>query len=228
MASLPYVIDHLSVQDRDLLTRLTHYFETLEMRLAQGQGWLIFNANGQRAAWLGRLLPSRLAEYRPLISSFVMPWRDFALNAYVSEIELPGRAATRLPDPTTSIGPVNLPAQAANGPTETGLDGAVETTPAEDRLEREYRLASGVARATSFQMRQCDLLVVLGVRPRHAHEVALLDDTVSTRHTRRRATMLVTPLAPHEMASSLGTTAGGEAIWRRLWTQMYERSLIAL
>jgi hypothetical protein len=200
MVSGLYLVDGMSVQDRDLLTRLTQYFETLETRLAQGQGWFIFNAGGPRAAWLGRFIQARVAEYRPLISSFVMPWRDFALNAYMTEVELPAHAEAG-------------PAGAANAPSH---------------LQDEYRIATGVSRATGFQMRQCDLLVVMGVRPTQQHEAALLGATVGQRHARRRATMLLSPLAPHDLEVTLASIEGGEAVWNDLWASMYERSLVAL
>jgi hypothetical protein len=198
MAHGLYVVDRMSAQDRDLLTRLTLYFEALETRLAQGQGWFIFNAGGARANWLGRFIQARLAEYRPLISFYFMPWRDFALNAYMTEVELPGHRA------------------------ET------EAVPDDDRQRREYKIASGVSRATGFQMRQCDVLVVAGVQPSQPHEVRLLDETVGQRHAHRRATLLLTPQAPHDLAARFQAIEGGGPAWDRLWAGMYERSLVAL
>jgi hypothetical protein len=194
------LVDGMSVQDRDLLTRLTQYFDTLESRLAQGQGWFIFNASGPRAAWLGRFIQARLAEYRPLVSSFVMPWRDFALNAYMTEVELPARAES----------------EAAIGPATQG------------HLQHEYQIATGVSRATGFQMRQCDVLVVMGVRPTQRHEAVLLDEVVVQRHARRRATLLLTPHQPHDLATALSTVESTIPLWDRLWSSMYERSLVAL
>ena len=192
-----YLVDGMSVQDRDLLTRLTQYFDMLETRLAQGQGWFIFNTSGARAAWLARFIQARLAEYRPLISSFVMPWRDFALNAYMTEVELPAQA-------------------------EAGA------RPETERTRHEYGIATGVSRATSFQMRQCDLLVVMGVRPTQRHELTLLDTTLGLRYAQRRATMLLTPCAPHELASACAAVEGTAATWERVWASMYERGLLAL
>jgi hypothetical protein len=188
----------MSVQDRDLLTRLTLYFEALETRLAIGQGWFIFNAGGRRSVWLSRFIQARLAEYRPLISFYFMPWRDFALNAYMTEVELPGHRAA-----------------AAEGE-------------ADDRQRQELKIAAGVSRATGYQMRQCDVLVVAGLRPSLPHEVRLLDETIGQRYAARRATLLVTPDAPHELAERLRGIDGGGPVWERLWASMYERSLIAL
>ncbi len=80
----------LSVQDRDLLGRLTQYFNNVQLRLREGQGWLIFNANRQRAARISQFIGERVAEYRPLLSNYFLPWRDFALNAYMVNVELAG------------------------------------------------------------------------------------------------------------------------------------------
>lgn len=82
-----YIVYRLSLQDRDLLARLTTYAEGLESRVREGQGWLVFNADEQRAARAERVLRGALVACRPFISSLIMPWRDFALNAYM-EIEL--------------------------------------------------------------------------------------------------------------------------------------------
>ncbi len=78
----------LSVQDRDLLGRLSQYFNNVQLRLREGEGWLIFNANRQRGARITQFVAERVAEYRPLLSSYSLPWRDFALNAYITTVEL--------------------------------------------------------------------------------------------------------------------------------------------
>jgi hypothetical protein len=75
-------------QDRDLYARLNQYMDTVEANLKQGRGWFIFNADRARAARISNLLLQRLAEYRPFISYFHVPWRDFSLNAYMKEVEL--------------------------------------------------------------------------------------------------------------------------------------------
>jgi len=82
--------ENVSVQDRDLLGRLTVYFDTLHSRLREGQGWLIFNADRNRTRRVSRFIDDRLREYRPLVSFFMVPWRDFALNAYMLKVELVG------------------------------------------------------------------------------------------------------------------------------------------
>jgi hypothetical protein len=86
------LLDQVSVQDRDLLARLSAYFASIEQRIAEGQGWLIFNAPRERAGRITRLILERLAERRPFVSYYYVPWRDFALNAYMSRVELPSLA----------------------------------------------------------------------------------------------------------------------------------------
>src|SRR3712207_823294 len=83
------LLGDLSTQDVDLLGRLTIYFDTLEDRLRQGQGWLIFNSGSDRGARIVAFILGRLNEYRPYFSYYHLPWRDFALHAYVSTVELP-------------------------------------------------------------------------------------------------------------------------------------------
>lgn len=80
--------ENVSVQDRDLLGRLTAYFDNIEPRLREGQGWLIFNADRNRTRRVSQFIGARLREYRPLVSSYLVPWRDFALNAYMLKVEL--------------------------------------------------------------------------------------------------------------------------------------------
>ena len=89
----------LSVQDRDLLGRLSLYFNNVQLHLKEGEGWLIFNANRQRGGRVTRFIAESLAEYRPLISSYFMLWRDFALNSYLVNVELTAKDPTEVVDP---------------------------------------------------------------------------------------------------------------------------------
>ncbi|MBI4505084.1 MAG: hypothetical protein HY691_06080 [Chloroflexi bacterium] len=82
-----YVIHRLSLQDRDLMARLAAYVEALDSRVREGTGWLIFSADRQRSARVERMMREGLVAFRPFVSSYLAPWRDVALNAYV-EIEL--------------------------------------------------------------------------------------------------------------------------------------------
>ncbi len=88
----------LSVQDRDLLGRLTQYFDSLQLRLREGEGWLILNASRARGSRLARFISERTAEYRPLFSSYSLLWRDFALNSYVVNVELPDKDPAQVAD----------------------------------------------------------------------------------------------------------------------------------
>jgi len=81
-----------SLQDVDLLGRLTQYFDSIRQHLRAGHGWFIFNARGGRGARIVAFLLGRLAEYQPLITYYYVPWRDFALNAYMVEVELQAMA----------------------------------------------------------------------------------------------------------------------------------------
>lgn len=80
-------INQLPLQDRDLLQRLNHYFDTLETRLQNGEGWVIFNATGSRSARITQYLQQRLRDTATW-SHFFVPWRDFSLTSYMVEVEL--------------------------------------------------------------------------------------------------------------------------------------------
>lgn len=84
-----------SIQDIDLLSRLTHYFDALDQHLRAGHGWLIFNARGERGKRIVTFILSRLADYQLVYTYYFVPWRDFALNAYMVEVELQALAAQR-------------------------------------------------------------------------------------------------------------------------------------
>ncbi|HEX5164857.1 MAG TPA: hypothetical protein VFV93_05635 [Thermomicrobiales bacterium] len=83
-----HLIEQVPLQDVDLLQRLNNYFATLELRLRQGQGWLIYNASGNRAGRINRLLLDRLSATEFPFSHYFLPWRDFALTSYLLQGEL--------------------------------------------------------------------------------------------------------------------------------------------
>lgn len=76
------------LQDIDLLQRLTRYFDELDLRLRLGQGWLIFNASGARAGRINRFLLDHVQTASVPFSHYFLPWRDFALTAYLIQNEL--------------------------------------------------------------------------------------------------------------------------------------------
>ena len=80
--------DDIPLQDRDLFQRLNAYFDSLDSRLRLGEGWLIFNASGTRAARINQFLMYRMQLLRPLVTYQFMPWRDFSLTAYMVQVEL--------------------------------------------------------------------------------------------------------------------------------------------
>jgi hypothetical protein len=88
-----YLIDQVPLQDVDLLQRLNQYFATLEIRLRQGQGWLIYNASGSRAGRITRFMHDRLAASDLPFSHYFLPWRDFALTSYLLQNELQSEAS---------------------------------------------------------------------------------------------------------------------------------------
>src|SRR5688572_6849407 len=86
------LIEQAPIQDRDLLQRMSLYFDAVDHRLRLGEGWLIFNASTRRSRRIAGFIQHRLTEHRPPVSYFVMPWRDFALSAFVTEVGLPSLA----------------------------------------------------------------------------------------------------------------------------------------
>ena len=91
--------DDVSMQDRDLLIRMSAYLDTIEMRIRQGQGWFIFNADRARAARIAQYVLAGLRAHAPIISHTLMTWRDFALNAYVTQVALPREEQGEPPEP---------------------------------------------------------------------------------------------------------------------------------
>jgi hypothetical protein len=86
------LIEQAPIQDRDLLQRMSLYFDAVEHRLRLGEGWLIFNASHRRSGRIAAFIQHRLSEHRPPVSYFLMPWRDFALSAFVTDVGMPSLA----------------------------------------------------------------------------------------------------------------------------------------
>lgn len=82
------LIDQAPVQDRDLLQRMSLYFDAIDSRLEQGQGWFIFNASSNRARRISGFIHHRTSEHQPPLQTCFVPWRDFSLSAYVTEVGL--------------------------------------------------------------------------------------------------------------------------------------------
>ena len=198
MVDLPS--ETVSPQDRDLLGRLNLYFDSFDSRLREGQGWLIFNSNRQRSGRLFRFIGDRLREYSPLVSSYLVPWRDFALNAYMVKVELPSGKSE---------------------PTEPG---------GEARQQHEYAIAGRVSQDMYYQMCYCDLFVLGGVDPSYPHELGYLDQVIAHRYENHRSSILITPRMPDELATGVRTLAGdaGSAYWQRFFSRLYDTCLIAM
>lgn len=76
------------VQDVDLFGRLSQYFEQLDQNFSNGLGWLIFNASGARGRRISNHVVNGFRKTEiPLFFQHV-PWREFALNAYMVQVEL--------------------------------------------------------------------------------------------------------------------------------------------
>ena len=192
------MIENVSVQDRDLLGRLNAYFDSIDLRLREGQGWLIFNADRERTSRIARFIGDRVREYQPLVSFYIVPWRDFALNAYVLKVEL-----------------------ASNG-------ASGGNQPEDSRIQQEYAIAGRVSQDMYYQMRYCDLFVLSGVDPSHPHELGYLDQIIAERLHSQRASILISPRTPHQLEVGFSSLAGSSEMWDRFFHRLYDTCLIAL
>ena len=59
------LIEQAPIQDRDLLQRMSLYFDAVEHRLRHGEGWLIFNASHRRARRIAGFIQHRLTDHTP-------------------------------------------------------------------------------------------------------------------------------------------------------------------
>ncbi len=190
--------DGVSIQDADLLVRLNGYFDNLDQRLAQGQGWLIYNSSRERGGRILRLLLSRLDGYRPFFSLYHLPWRDFALHAYVSTVALPRDAS--------------LVAEEE--------DGSVR--------KREFALATGVANATAIQLAGADLVILSGLAPATLLEALALSQAASERVARRRAVIALTEHDPWSLSGAFAAADPTGGSWQHFHDAMRASSYMAL
>lgn len=194
----PASTEQISLQDLDLLQRLSLYFDSLDTRLRQGQGWFIFNATSGRSRRIASFVQQRLTEYSPPVTYSILPWRDFALNAYVQEVGLPDLA------PRSDEADTNAQAK------------------------REYELAVQLTRKLFTEMIGADVLVLSGLKPAHRWEAILLDQMVDGRYRRRGATILLTPDMPQQLETEFEQLDPTRTFWGRIFERMYETSLVAL
>lgn len=195
MADHESLIDLAPIQDRDLLQRMTLYFDTVDHRLRHGEGWMIFNASGRRSRRIAGFIQHRLSDHRPPVSYYLLPWRDFALSSFVTEVGLPSLAPNVAKDA---------------------------------RAQAEFDLAARVTSSTWTRMLSTELLVVIGCKPAHRHEVELLDRTLENRHMQRLATILMTPDMPAELEADLATMDPHRGYWNSIFGRMYETGLVAM
>ncbi len=187
-----------SIQDRDLLVRLSAYLETIETRVRQGQGWFIFNADRTRAARIAQYVLAGLRAHAPIVSHTLMTWRDFAINAYVTEVALP-REEQEEPAPEP-----------------------------ESRRDKEQRIARRVSREAYWRALNMDVLILLDLAPAHTHEITFLEGILSSRYRLHLPTVLTTPYMPDGLKAAIAAVDNDGGVWEQLWGRMYETSLIAV
>lgn len=109
-----------------------------------------------------------------------------------------------------------------------GIPDRVIPAPADERLKHETEVARTVTRRTLAAMTGSDFLVLTGLKPSHLHEAVFLDWLVERRYERKLPTMLVTPDLPQQLEAELASVDPTRTCWDRLFTRMYETSLVAL
>ncbi len=187
--------DALPLQDLDLFSRMTQYFDAIDLHLRAGTGWFIFNASGARATRVTSFIAARLREIGPFVSTYLIPWREFSLNSYMVGIELQS-----IGEPDALVG----------------------------KAKTEFDIASRVSRDHMVKLVASDLLILTGIQPTQPHELEFLDETITRRYTQRLATILISPRLPQDLRASFEEIDPGAQLWDRLFTRMYERSLIAM
>ena len=198
MTDAAILIEQAPVQDQDLLLRLNQYFDVLDQRLRHGQGWFIFNASGARMNRIAGFIQTKLVADHAKVDSYLMPWRDFAISAYVNEVGL------------AEIGP--------------GKDGQFPS----EHHKREFELARFVTADTRARMMYSDMLVLVGIKPSSWHEASFLDRMIDERYRHRLATILLTSDMPHTLQSEIDEVDPSGTLWSRLFERMYKTSLVAL
>ena len=96
------------------------------------------------------------------------------------------------------------------------------------KAKTEFDIATRVSRDNMVKMAVSDLLVISGLRPAHHHELEFLDQTIERRYRDRLSTILLTPVLPDVLAREFAELDSTTPFWDRLFTRMYERSLIAV
>lgn len=198
MTEASAIVDQAPLQDRDLLLRLGLYFDGLDQRLRQGEGWFIFNAAGGRLQRIASYIEARLREDFPEVFSYCVPWRDFAISAYVNEIAL------------------------------RELEPDATDTAASPKVRHEFDLARQVTDDTRERLYFSDLVVLSGLRPANPHEASFLDTTIEERYRRKLATILLTPKMPHDLETEFDHIDPTRTYWPRLFQRMYATSLVAI
>lgn len=194
----PALPDQIPLQDRDLLLRLSWYFDTLDQKLKQGQGWFIFNADSDRSRRISTFVERRLDDSGRSVDAFSMAWRDFALNAYVDEVGLPQ------------------------------LEPEADLPEKNPRLTKEIAFAKQLSSDLWDRFSTTDLLMVVGMKPSFSHEVAMLDRALEQRYQQRLATIILTPENPVGLETEFESLDPVAGTWQRMYSRLYETSLVAM
>jgi hypothetical protein len=96
------------------------------------------------------------------------------------------------------------------------------------RAKEEFDIATRVSREALVKMVATDVLILSGVRPKHRHEVDLLDKTIERRMSLRSPTVFITPMLPHEIAVDITRIAPDERYWDRIFERLYRHCLLAM
>lgn len=186
------------LQDIDLLQRLTRYFDELDIRLRHGQGWLIFNASGARAGRINRFLLEHVQTANVPFSHYFLPWRDFALTAYLIQNELHDNLGER-GDSASSI-PVAEYQIAANVSRQTLAR----------MVTSDLLVLSGLSPRHGHEIRYLEETI----ERRHHYRLATIIVTPEQPHE-----------LAIEVSRASGD---GLDAWTRLSTRLYETSLVAV
>lgn len=192
------ISENVSVQDYDLLNRLSAYFENIDLRLREGQGWLIFNADRNRTRRVSQFIGDRLRENRPIVSSYLVPWRDFALNAYMLKVELVS----------------NSPPQAREGDDRQQKEYAIAGRVTQDMYYQmcycDLLVLSGVDPAYPHELGYLDQVIFERYR------------------NRRASILITPHMPQGLEAGFANLSVAGKEGWKRFFGQLYGTCLIAM
>ena len=165
-----------------------------EPQITRYQRWLE-QTTGRRFDTYEALWRWSVTDLRRLCGSI---WRDFALHAYISAVELPRAAALDDDDTTTAALPLH-----------------------------ERDLARTITTATEIQLKHADWLILSNLHPTKLHETVALTQTVTQRTARHRAIIALTAHDPWSLSEAFDRADPTHTTWQHFYTAMRESSYIA-